>query len=39
MKPIELRFGQRIGAFHFDRVLRGEHEERLFQRIALARRP
>jgi hypothetical protein len=35
-EPIELRFGQRVGAFHLDRVLRGEHEERLFQRVARA---
>ena len=27
-EAVELRFGQRIGAFHFDRVLRGHHQER-----------
>ncbi len=26
-EPVELRFGQRIGAFHLDGVLRGHHEE------------
>ena len=30
-EAIDLRFGQRIGAFLFDRVLRREHEERFFQ--------
>ncbi len=35
-ESIELGFGQRIGALHFDRVLRRQHEERLFQRIAHA---
>ena len=33
-EAVELRLGQRIGAFHLDRVLRGQDEERLFQRIA-----
>ena len=37
-ETVELRLGQRIGAFHLDRVLRGQHEERLRQRIAHARR-
>ena len=27
-KPIELGFGERVGAFHLDGVLSGEHEER-----------
>ena len=36
-EPIELSLGQRISALHFDWILRGEHEERLFQRIADAR--
>ena len=26
-EPVELGFGKRIGSFHFDRVLRGHHEE------------
>ena len=30
-EPVELRFGQRIGAFHFDGVLRRHHQERRFQ--------
>ena len=37
-EPVELRLGQRIGPFHLDRVLRGQDEERLFQRIADAGR-
>ena len=28
-EPVELRFGQRVRAFLLDRVLRGEHEERV----------
>ena len=32
-EAIELRFGQRIGAFHLERVLRREHEERLFELV------
>ena len=32
-ESIELRFGQRIGAFEFDRVLRGQHEERRGQTV------
>ena len=28
-EAVELGFGQRVGAFEFDRVLGGEHEERL----------
>jgi hypothetical protein len=28
-EPIELRLGQRVGALHLERVLGGEHEERL----------
>ena len=35
-EAVELRFGQRIGAFHFDRILRGEHEERPVERARLA---
>jgi hypothetical protein len=35
-EAIELRLGQRIGAFHFDRVLRREHEKRLRQSVRLA---
>ena len=27
-EAVHLRFGQRIGAFLFDRILRGQHEER-----------
>ena len=38
-EPIELRLGQRIRAFLFDRVLRGQHEERPIERIAARRRP
>ena len=30
-KPVELRLRQRIGPFRFDRILRGEHHERLRQ--------
>ena len=30
-EAIHLRFGQRISAFLFDRILRGQHEERLFE--------
>ena len=32
-EPVELRLGERVGAFLFDRVLGGEHEERLVQRV------
>ena len=35
-EPVELRFGQRIGAFLLDRVLRRQHEERLRQPVLLA---
>ena len=35
-EAVELRFGQRIGALHLERVLRGEHEERLFDRVRRA---
>ncbi len=35
-EAIELRFGQRIGAFELDRVLRGQHEERPLERIGPA---
>ena len=33
MKRSSCASGKRIGAFHLDRVLRGEDEERLFQRV------
>ena len=32
-EAVELRFGQRIGAFELDRVLRREHVERLIERV------
>jgi hypothetical protein len=32
-EAVDLRFGQRIGALLFQRVLRGEHQERARQRI------
>ena len=32
-EPVELRFGQRIRAFLLDRVLRGDREERIRQRV------
>ncbi len=35
-KPVELRLGQRIGAFLLDRVLGGEHQERRWQRVGRA---
>ena len=35
-EPIELRFGQRIGAFLLDRVLRRQDEERLRQSMQLS---
>ena len=37
-EPVDLRLGQRIGALLLDRVLRGQHEERLRQRDACRRR-
>ena len=37
-ETVELRFGQRIRAFHFDRVLRREHKERFRQRMPHAGR-
>ena len=37
-EAIELRLGQRIGAFLLDRVLRREHEERPLERVARGRR-
>ena len=37
-EAVELRFGQRIGAFLLDRVLRREHEERALELIGPARR-
>ena len=33
-EAIQLRLGQRIRAFHLNRVLRGEDEERFLQRVA-----
>ena len=38
-EAIELRFGQRIGAFLLDRVLRRQHEQRTIERVADRRRP
>ena len=35
-KPVELRLGEGVGAVVFDGVLRGDHHERLRQRIAAA---
>ena len=35
-EPVELGFGQRIGPFLLERVLRGQHEERVGQRVHLA---
>jgi hypothetical protein len=35
-EPVELGLGQRIGPFHFDRVLRGDHEERRLELVGLA---
>ena len=35
-EAVELRFGQRIGAFLLERILRGHHEERLFELADLA---
>ena len=35
-EAVELRFGQRIGALLLDRVLRGQHEERIGQQVPLA---
>ena len=35
-EAVELRFRQRIGALLLDRVLRGQHEERLGQRMPRA---
>ena len=32
-KPVELRLGQRIGAFHFDRVLGRHDEKRRFELV------
>ena len=33
-EAVELRLGQRVRALHLERVLRGEHEERLLERVA-----
>ena len=35
-ETVELRFGQRIGAFVLDRVLRGDHHERQVEHMAFA---
>ncbi len=35
-EAVLLGFGQRIGALLFDRVLRGQHEERIGQRVTHA---
>src|SRR5947209_12659344 len=35
-ESIELGFGQWIGAFHFDRVLRRQYEKRLWQGVGSA---
>ncbi len=35
-EPVELRLGQRVGALVLDRVLRGDHDERVGQRAGLA---
>ena len=37
-EAVELRLGQRIGALLLDRVLGGEHEERLLERDTSCRR-
>ena len=37
-EAIDLRFGQRIGAFLFERILRRQDEERIGQTIASRRR-
>ena len=37
-EAIELRFGQRIGAFHLDRIERRHHEVGRLKRIGLAAR-
>ena len=34
-EAVDLRLGQRVGAFLLDGVLRGQHEERFGQRIGL----
>src|SRR5579863_8249294 len=35
-EPVELRFGQRVGAFQLDGVLCGQHEERRRQLVVIA---
>ena len=35
-EAVELRFGKRVGAFLFDRVLRRENEKRRLERVGLA---
>ncbi len=34
-EPVDLRLGQRIGPFLLQRILRGQHQERIGQRIGL----
>ena len=34
-EPVELRFGQGVGALHLERVLRAEHEERLVELVGV----
>jgi hypothetical protein len=36
-EAVELRFGQRVGAFEFDGVLRGQHEEGRRQLVLMPR--
>jgi hypothetical protein len=35
-EPIELRLGQRVGAFEFDRILSGEDVERFVEDVGTA---
>ena len=35
-EPVALRLGQRVGALHLDRVLRGDHHERRLERVGRA---
>ena len=36
-KPVELRFGKRVGALHLDRILSGQHKERPRHAVLLSR--
>ena len=38
-EAIELRFGQVVSSFAFDRILRGEDQERAFNDVRSCRRP